>query len=351
MTGPTTWRAAPGAPTATSRAGSPRPPPWWGRAPPYRASRRPGAGRGARRDGTRTAIETRFTRDHGAYPTLGDVIGLNTINHLAGPYRVPHFAGECVNVVTHKTFMGAYRGAGRPEAAFVLDRLLDRAARRLGLDPADLRRRNLIRKEAMPYRPGHAYRDGVPITYDPADYVAAFDRALGARGGATRTHRGRRDARVRAGRRGARERARARRRLTGSRRRPRHARRPRAAQPRAGRRGRARSARVPVLPPRDGDVGLRRPRRRGGGRRGDGRGAPPALRRRARLRAADQPDRRRGPAARRHRAGARHRAARGGRARRRRPAPHGHADGLRPAASGRRTAARRRGARLSIDDQ
>src|SRR5439155_1087912 len=71
-----------------------------------------------------------------------------------------------------------YRGAGRPEAAFVLDRLLDRAARRLGLDPADLRRRNLIRKEAMPYRPGHAYRDGVPITYDPADYVAAFDRAL-----------------------------------------------------------------------------------------------------------------------------------------------------------------------------
>jgi len=133
---------------------------------------------GVGRDGTLTAIETRFTRDHGAYPTLGDVIGLNTINHLAGPYRVPHFAGECVNVVTHKTFMGAYRGAGRPEAAFVLDRLLDRAARRLGMDPAELRRRNLIRKEMMPYKPGHAYRDGVAITYDPADYVAAFDRAL-----------------------------------------------------------------------------------------------------------------------------------------------------------------------------
>ena len=133
---------------------------------------------GVRRDGSLTAVETHFTRDHGAYPTLGDVIALNTINHLAGPYRVPHFAGECVNVVTHKTFMGAYRGAGRPEAAFVLDRLLDRAARRVGLDPADLRRRNLIRKEAMPYTPGHRYRDGVAITYDPADYVAAFDRAL-----------------------------------------------------------------------------------------------------------------------------------------------------------------------------
>jgi carbon-monoxide dehydrogenase large subunit len=133
---------------------------------------------GVRRDGTLTAIDTRFTRDHGAYPTLGDVIGLNTINHLAGPYRVSHFEGECVNVVTHKTFMGAYRGAGRPEAAFVLDRLLDRAARRLGLDPADVRRRNLITKEAMPYTPGHRYRDGVAITYDPADYVAAFDRVL-----------------------------------------------------------------------------------------------------------------------------------------------------------------------------
>ena len=60
----------------------------------------------------------------------------------------------------------------------MLDRLLDRAARRLGLDGADLRRRNLIRKEAMPYKPGHRYRDGVAITYDPADYVAAFDRAL-----------------------------------------------------------------------------------------------------------------------------------------------------------------------------
>jgi aerobic carbon-monoxide dehydrogenase large subunit len=133
---------------------------------------------GVRRDGSLIAVETHFTRDHGAYPTLGDVIALNTINHLAGPYRVPHFAGECVNVVTHKTFMGAYRGAGRPEAAFVLDRLLDRAARRLGLDPADLRRRNLIRKEAMPYKPGHRYRDGVAIVYDPADYVAAFDRTL-----------------------------------------------------------------------------------------------------------------------------------------------------------------------------
>jgi CO/xanthine dehydrogenase Mo-binding subunit len=133
---------------------------------------------GVRRDGTIVALETRFTRDHGAYPTLGEAITLNTINHLPGPYRVPNYRGEARNVVTHKTFIAAYRGAGRPEAAFVLDRLLDRAARRLGMDPAALRRANLVRRAEMPYRTGLAYRDGAVIAYDPADFVAGFDRLL-----------------------------------------------------------------------------------------------------------------------------------------------------------------------------
>jgi CO/xanthine dehydrogenase Mo-binding subunit len=133
---------------------------------------------GVRRDGTIVALETRFTRDHGAYPTLGEAITLNTINHMPGPYRVPSFRGEAHNVVTHKTFIAAYRGAGRPEAAFVVDRLLDRAARRLGMDPADLRRINLVRAAEMPYPTGLAYRDGAAIVYDPADFVAGFDRLL-----------------------------------------------------------------------------------------------------------------------------------------------------------------------------
>jgi CO/xanthine dehydrogenase Mo-binding subunit len=133
---------------------------------------------GVERDGRIVGIETRFTRDHGAAPTLGEAITLNTINHLPGPYRVPHYRGAGRNVVTHKTFAAAYRGAGRPEAAFVLDRLLDRAARRLGMDPAELRRRNLIRPDEMPSPTGLTYRDGAPITYDPADYPAAFERLL-----------------------------------------------------------------------------------------------------------------------------------------------------------------------------
>jgi carbon-monoxide dehydrogenase large subunit len=133
---------------------------------------------GVRADGTIAALETTFTRDHGAYPTLGEVMPLNTINHLPGPYRVPHYRATGTGVVTHKTFSGAYRGAGRPEAAFALDRLLDRAARALGMDPAELRRRNIIRAAEMPYPSGLRYRDGAAITYDAADYAAGFERVL-----------------------------------------------------------------------------------------------------------------------------------------------------------------------------
>ena len=133
---------------------------------------------GVRSDGSIAALETTFTRDHGAYPTLGEVMPQNTINHLPGPYRVPNYRATATGVVTHKTFSGAYRGAGRPEAAFVLDRLLDRAARRLGMDPADLRRKNLVRAADMPYATGLKYRDGAAITYDPADYIAGFELAL-----------------------------------------------------------------------------------------------------------------------------------------------------------------------------
>jgi aerobic carbon-monoxide dehydrogenase large subunit len=133
---------------------------------------------GLARDGRIIALETEFTRDHGVAPTLGEAITLNTINHLPGPYRVPNYRATGRNILTHKTFAAAYRGAGRPEAAFVLDRLLDRAARRLGMDPAELRRRNLIRPDEMPCATGLTYRDGAPIVYDPADFPAAFERLL-----------------------------------------------------------------------------------------------------------------------------------------------------------------------------
>src|SRR5258705_241122 len=133
---------------------------------------------GLTREGRITAVETRFTREHGAYVASGEVVTRNTINHLPGPYRIPSLDISASNVVTNAVFGAAYRGSGRPEANFVLERLIDRGARALGMDPAELRRRNMIRAEEMPYRTGLVYRDGTPVSYDPADYVGSFDRLL-----------------------------------------------------------------------------------------------------------------------------------------------------------------------------
>jgi aerobic carbon-monoxide dehydrogenase large subunit len=129
-------------------------------------------------DGRIVGLETTFVADVGAYPAQGDGLTLNTVNHLPGPYRVPAYRGSGHSVVTTKMFNAAYRAAGRPEAVFVMERLMDLGARRLGLDPAELRRRNLVRPDEMPYRPGLTYKDGVSVTYDPGDFPAAFERAL-----------------------------------------------------------------------------------------------------------------------------------------------------------------------------
>jgi aerobic carbon-monoxide dehydrogenase large subunit len=137
---------------------------------------------GVDREGKILAIDTRFARDHGAYMTLGEVITRNTINHLPGPYRVPHLFASGRNVLTHTLGSGAYRGSGRPEAAFVRECLLDRAARRLGLDPAEIRRRNFVQPGDMPHPTGLIYRDGTPASYDPADFPASFEQLLEAFG-------------------------------------------------------------------------------------------------------------------------------------------------------------------------
>jgi carbon-monoxide dehydrogenase large subunit len=130
------------------------------------------------RDGALVAIDGAFQADFGAYTIQDDAAILNTVVHLCSPYRVRHYRNAAENLVTNKTYSAAYRGAGRPEAAFVMERLLDVAARRLSLDPAEIRRRNLIRPDEMPYRPGFPYKDGVEIVYDPGDFPAALDAAL-----------------------------------------------------------------------------------------------------------------------------------------------------------------------------
>jgi aerobic carbon-monoxide dehydrogenase large subunit len=137
---------------------------------------------GATREGLIVAFRDRFLLDLGAYNPWGIVQPYNTIGHILGPYRIRNAAFEGRAVVTNKTPHAPYRGAGRPEAVFVMDRLLDMLAREVGLDPAEIRRRNLVQPDEMPYDVGILYRDGNPLVYDGGDFPDGLDRALRAAG-------------------------------------------------------------------------------------------------------------------------------------------------------------------------
>ena len=133
---------------------------------------------GVRRDGTIVAIHDRFWNDMGAYiRTHGATAPNNTAAYIPGPYRIPHYRAEVTCVVTNKTPAGTYRAPGRFEATFVRERIVDMAARALGLDPAEIRRRNFIPAASMPYDLGTTTH-GSPVVYDSGDYPALFDWAL-----------------------------------------------------------------------------------------------------------------------------------------------------------------------------
>lgn len=124
-------------------------------------------------DGRILALRGTIVADLGAYAyALTPIPAGHTLDMMCGPYRIPSVALRLVGVATHKTPAGPYRGAGRPEATLYLERLVDLLARRLGLDPAEVRRRNLIPRDAFPHR------TATGITYDSGDYAAALERAL-----------------------------------------------------------------------------------------------------------------------------------------------------------------------------
>jgi carbon-monoxide dehydrogenase large subunit len=133
-------------------------------------------------DGRIVALIDRFVADMGAYiRTHGVVVPELTAALLPGPYRVEHYACEVRCVVTNKTPTGTYRGPGRYEGTFVRERLLDIAARRLGRDPLELRRRNFVTPAEMPYPVGGDSL-GQRTVYDCGDYRSAFEQALAAVG-------------------------------------------------------------------------------------------------------------------------------------------------------------------------
>jgi aerobic carbon-monoxide dehydrogenase large subunit len=127
---------------------------------------------GATSEGLITDLNLRIIADGGAYPGDAALMPTMTVQMLCGPYRIQRVEGRARTVATNTSPVGAYRGAGRPEATWLLERMIDLLAERLDLDPAEVRRRNLLPAEAFPYDTAAGAR------YDSGDYVAALDRAL-----------------------------------------------------------------------------------------------------------------------------------------------------------------------------
>jgi carbon-monoxide dehydrogenase large subunit len=134
-------------------------------------------------EGRILALRDSFAVDGGAWNPIGAGVVYNTAAHLPGPYKIGAMAIEARIAATNKTPNAPYRGAGRPEAAFAMERIVDIVAGELGLEPAEVRLRNMIRDDEMPYAIGMPYRDGEPIVYDGGDYPAALEKALEAVGG------------------------------------------------------------------------------------------------------------------------------------------------------------------------
>jgi len=134
-------------------------------------------------DGRILALRDDFIVDCGAWNPIGVGVVYNTAVHLTGPYKIDNLAISARVAATNKVPNAPYRGAGRPEAALAMERAVDLVAGALGLEPAEVRLRNMIGPDEMPYHMGIPYRDGEPIVYDSGDYKAALRDALDGIGG------------------------------------------------------------------------------------------------------------------------------------------------------------------------
>jgi aerobic carbon-monoxide dehydrogenase large subunit len=127
---------------------------------------------GATRDGKLVGLRARVISDAGAYPAIGAFLPLLTGMMSSGVYVIPRIDYLAQSAATNTTTTGAYRGAGRPEAAAMLERAMDLLALELKLDPVEVRRRNLIPPDVFPYKTKGGY------TYDSGNYERALDEVL-----------------------------------------------------------------------------------------------------------------------------------------------------------------------------
>ena len=130
------------------------------------------------RDGHILGLKDNFLHDTGAYDPYGLTIPLNTQSHDMGGYDIRNYSSEFKVVFTNKTIVTPVRGAGRPQGIFVIERMLDIAARELGMDPIEIRKRNLIPPDAFPYEHKIIDQAFAPLILDSGNYKAVVEKAL-----------------------------------------------------------------------------------------------------------------------------------------------------------------------------
>lgn len=128
-------------------------------------------------DGMLLAVHDVIEHDQGAY-CAGLQVPSITTSTVPGPYKIPNIHTELRACYTNMVPTSSVRGAGRPQAVFAMERMMDRIAEHLGLDPAEVRLRNMIRPEEMPYQVGITFRDGSPLTYDSGDFPRLLSGTL-----------------------------------------------------------------------------------------------------------------------------------------------------------------------------
>src|SRR5947208_3455587 len=122
------------------------------------------------------AVRDNFIHDTGAYTPYGIIVPIITACTLPGPYRLKNYYSEFKVIYTNKVPVSPYRGAGRPHAVFVMERIMDRIASELHLDRAEVRSRNFIAPDEFPWDVGLIYQDGGPTKYDSGNYQAGLDK-------------------------------------------------------------------------------------------------------------------------------------------------------------------------------
>ena len=127
-------------------------------------------------DGRILGLNVEFWHDHGAYTPYGLIVPIITSTQLLGPYKPANYRVVFESLYTNTVMVTPYRGAGRPQGCYAMERTMDAIAKALGMDRTEVRAANFIQPDEFPYEHGLVFQDGRPLTYDSGDYPASLEK-------------------------------------------------------------------------------------------------------------------------------------------------------------------------------